>query len=260
MEYWPVDYKNWRRFRYYFLTMVSTLIKPCRIVVLVSGSGSNLQAIIDECAAGNIQGKVVAVISNVAGAYALTRAAQYGIDSVVIDHKAFVDREMFDIALAKEVNRFSPDLVVLAGFMRILSPGFVSQFEHKMFNIHPSLLPKYPGLGTHQKAIENRDLSHGASVHFVNAELDGGPVVLQSLIKINENDTVESLQDRLAKTEWVIYPLAVKWFCQGALRIVKDKVRFGGNLDMSLLRSAGSVDCKIIINNTQDKQNDEDKR
>jgi phosphoribosylglycinamide formyltransferase-1 len=214
---------------------------PKRIVVLVSGSGSNLQAIIDECAAGYINGVVVGVISNVPGVFALHRASTHNIANVVVDHTAFENRTSFDQALAK---------IVL---------GFVAQFLGKMLNIHPSLLPKYPGLHTHKKVIENKDCLHGASVHFVTAELDGGPVVLQSVVDVKSIDSVASLRAKLALTEWLIYPLAVKWFCQGTLRLKQDKVLFSKNLDSSLSRDAESAGCKIKINNNQGQQNDEDK-
>ena len=216
-----------------------------------------MQAIIDECEAGNINGRVVGVVSNVPNVLSLERAKKHNIPSLVIDHKNFESRASFDEVLAKSISEFSADLIVLAGFMRILSAHFVKQFTGRMLNIHPSLLPKYPGLHTHNKVIENKDSQHGASVHFVTAELDGGPVVLQSIIKVSENDTVISLQEKLNKTEWLIYPLAVKWFCQGALRIEQDKVLFIDNLDMSLLRDEASVDCKIKIND-QGIQNDEE--
>jgi phosphoribosylglycinamide formyltransferase-1 len=232
---------------------------PKRIVVLVSGSGSNLQAIIDECAAGYINGVVVGVISNVPGVFALHRASTHNIANVVVDHTAFENRTSFDQALAKIVLGFVPDLIVLAGFMRILNENFVAQFLGKMLNIHPSLLPKYPGLHTHKKVIENKDCLHGASVHFVTAELDGGPVVLQSVVDVKSIDSVASLRAKLALTEWLIYPLAVKWFCQGTLRLKQDKVLFSKNLDSSLSRDAESAGCKIKINNNQGQQNDEDK-
>lgn len=228
-----------------------------RIVVLVSGSGSNLQAIIDECKAGHINGEVVGVISNVADVYALERARKFDIQSVVLEHRNYNNRQTFDRELARKIKAFSPDLVVLAGFMRILSAQFVEQFAGKILNIHPSLLPKYPGLNTHKKAIENRDKKHGASVHFVTAELDGGPVVLQSVIDIKDEDTPASLQTKLAATEWLIYPLAVKWFCQEALRIQQDKVLFNESLDFTLLRDAKSAGCTIKINN-KGFQNDEE--
>ncbi|MFT6267623.1 MAG: phosphoribosylglycinamide formyltransferase-1 [Alphaproteobacteria bacterium] len=229
-----------------------------RILVLVSGSGSNLQAIIDECAAGFINGKIVGVISNVPKVFALQRATAHNIPNVVVDHTSFENRMLFDHALAETVNEFAPDLIVLAGFMRILSESFVSQFSGRMLNIHPSLLPKYPGLHTHKKVIENGDAHHGASVHFVTAELDGGPVVLQSVVDVNNADSIVSLQTKLAHTEWLIYPLAVKWFCQETLRLKQDKVWFSEDLDFLLSIDKESAHCKLKI--TKGLQNDEDKR
>lgn len=232
---------------------------PKRIVVLVSGSGSNLQAIIDECTAGNINGNVVGVISNVPKVYALERARKSNIQSFVVNHRQFSCRQDFDDALADKVNDLSPDLIVLAGFMRILHKSFVKQFYGKMLNIHPSLLPKYPGLHTHAKVIENQDAQHGASVHFVSAELDGGPIVVQSVINVDVNDSPKSLHTRLARTEWLIYPLVLKWFCQDALRLKQDKVWFKKSLSSAGPLNEKSADCKIRINNLKEQRNDEDK-
>jgi len=195
-----------------------------RIVILVSGAGSNAQAIIEDCAAGKINGKVVAVISNRPDAYALERAKNANIEAICLDHKVFSDREEFDNALLTRLISLRPDLLVLAGFMRILGPEFVQHFEGKMLNIHPSLLPNYPGLNTHQRAIDNSDALHGASVHFVTAELDGGPVVIQSQIRIEPSDTAETLTRRVAQTEWHIYPEAVRWFCDGRLKMQSGRV------------------------------------
>jgi phosphoribosylglycinamide formyltransferase-1 len=206
-----------------------------RIVILVSGAGSNAQAIIDHCAAGTINGKVVAVISNRPDAYALERAKKSNIEAICLDHMSFSKREEFDKALLDLLLSLTPDLVVLAGFMRILSPECVQHFEGKMLNIHPSLLPKYPGLNTHQRAIDNADPFHGASVHFVTAELDGGPVVIQSHLPIESCDTAETLTNRVAQTEWQIYPEAVKWFCDGRLQMQAGCV----NLDNKTLPKSG---------------------
>jgi phosphoribosylglycinamide formyltransferase-1 len=231
--------------------MELTLPLSKRIVVLVSGSGSNLQAIIDECEAGFINAEVVGVISNVPGVLALERAKKHNIVNTVINHTEFESRACFDACLAKQVIEFKPDLIILAGFMRILSEDFVAKFHGKMLNIHPSLLPKYPGLHTHKKVIENRDLYHGSSVHFVTAELDGGPVVLQSVVRVDGNDSVTSLQEKLSLTEWLIYPLAAKWFCEGTLGLTQDKIWFGEKLNFLLSRNAKSARCKIKINNYQ---------
>ncbi|WMN60332.1 phosphoribosylglycinamide formyltransferase [Pseudoalteromonas xiamenensis] len=190
---------------------------PIRIVVLISGSGSNLQAIIDGCKSGQINGSIAAVISNKADAYGLTRAKQADIHSEVLDHKAFASRDAYDSALADVINQFSPDLVVLAGFMRILTPNLVQKFKGKMLNIHPSLLPKYQGLNTHQRAIDANDAEHGVSVHFVTEELDGGPVIVQAKVAIEPNETAQSLAEKVHVQEHVIYPLVVQWFSEHRL-------------------------------------------
>lgn len=190
-----------------------------RLVVLISGSGSNLQAIIDACQATDYPAQVVAVISNKAGVYGLERAAQAGIETKVVPHTQFADRQTFDEALKAEINRFAPDLVVLAGFMRILTPDFVTYFQGKMLNIHPSLLPKYPGLHTHRRALEAKDSIHGVTVHFVTPELDGGPAILQAQVAIEPEDTEDRLAKRVLEREHVIYPMAVKLVAQDAVRL-----------------------------------------
>ncbi|WP_105168606.1 phosphoribosylglycinamide formyltransferase [Pseudoalteromonas sp. T1lg23B] len=197
-----------------------------RLVVLISGSGSNLQAIIDACQSNQIKGEVVAVISNKEQAYGLTRAANAGIETKVLSHKAFATREDYDVELASLIDSFNPDLVVLAGFMRILTPGLVQKFKGKMLNIHPSLLPKYQGLNTHQRAIDAKDDVHGVSVHFVTEELDGGPVVLQAQVPILANDTAETLAQRVHEQEHIIYPLVVQWFSEHRLTMEADYAVF----------------------------------
>lgn len=229
-----------------------------RILVLVSGSGSNLQAIIDKCESGYIAGSVVGVISNVPNVYALERAKRHNIPALTLDHKQYNTRESFDEDLAKNVHSFSADLIVLAGFMRILSESFVLQFSGKMLNIHPSLLPKYPGLHTHTKALQNNDTSHGASIHFVNAELDGGPVVIQSIVKVDNQDTVDTLQSRVALTEWHIYPLVVKWFCEGALRLQQDQVWFNTEVVEASLIIDKPLGYQMMINNNHGNPYNED--
>ncbi|MFT5759052.1 MAG: phosphoribosylglycinamide formyltransferase-1 [Alteromonadaceae bacterium] len=184
-----------------------------RIVVLISGGGTNLQAIIDACKALDYPGEVVGVISNVADAYGLTRAENSAIPAITLSHKAYDSRENYDIALIKEIDQFSPDVVVLAGFMRILTANFVQHYCGKLLNIHPSLLPKYQGLNTHQRAIDAGDKEHGVSVHFVTEELDGGPVILQAKVPIFEGDVASDLADRVHEQEHRIYPLVVKWCC-----------------------------------------------
>lgn len=190
--------------------------KP-RLVVLISGSGSNLQAFIDSAAADTLSASVAAVISNRPGVMGLERASKAGIPTEVVDHKEFPDRESFDIALADCIDQYQPDVVILAGFMRILTPGFIRRYQGRMLNIHPSLLPKYPGLHTHQRAIEAGDSEGGATVHFVTEELDGGPPVLQARVPILPGDDADALAKRVLGYEHQIYPLAAQWLCEGRL-------------------------------------------
>ena len=191
----------------------------CNVVVLLSGSGSNLQALIDSASAGDSPVRIRAVVSNRADAYGLQRAKAAGIDTAVLEHAGFAGREAFDAALMALIDGFSPDLVVLAGFMRILSGGFVRHYQGRLLNIHPSLLPKYKGLHTHRRALEAGDAEHGCSVHFVTEELDGGPLVVQAVVPVASDDTVESLAQRVHHQEHLIYPLAVRWFAEGRLRL-----------------------------------------
>lgn len=183
------------------------------IVVLISGSGSNLQAIID----ADLPIEIRAVISNRADAYGLTRAEAAGIATAVLDHKNFPDRESYDAALQALIDSYTPKLLVLAGFMRILSDGFVRHYEGRMMNIHPSLLPKYRGLDTHARAIEAGDKEAGCSVHFVTPELDAGPVIVQARVPIFKNDTPETLAARVLEQEHRIYPEAIRRFAEGKL-------------------------------------------
>lgn len=199
--------------------MNDQLMGKRRIVVLISGSGSNLQSFIDRCADESINGTLVAVLSNRPGVKGLERAAAAAIPNIVVDHSSFESRSEFDAALADVIDSFSPDLVVLAGFMRILTPQFVNRFLGRMINIHPSLLPKYPGLHTHQRAIDAGDSEAGATVHFVTPELDGGPAIVQAKVPLESNDTAESLASRVLGFEHQIYPLAAEWFCQGRLEL-----------------------------------------
>jgi phosphoribosylglycinamide formyltransferase-1 len=208
----------------------------CNIVVLISGSGSNLQALIDSTQAGN-PARIAAVISNRADAYGLQRAQDAGIATQVLDHKQFDGREAFDAALVEAIDAFNPQLVVLAGFMRILTPTFVRHYAGRLLNIHPSLLPKYKGLHTHQRALEAGDNEHGCSVHFVTEELDGGPLVVQAVIPVQSNDSPTSLAQRVHQQEHVIYPLAVRWFAEGRLRLTAQ----GALLDGQALPSSGQI-------------------
>jgi phosphoribosylglycinamide formyltransferase-1 len=188
-----------------------------RIVVLISGSGSNLQALIDACKQSDYPGEIVGVISNKADAYGLERAKQANIAQQVLEHKNFETRELYDQALVKAIDVYQPDVVVLAGFMRILTAEFVQHYQGRLINIHPSLLPKYQGLHTHQRALDAGDEEHGVSVHFVTEELDGGPVILQAKIPIFPGDNADDLASRVHEQEHRIYPLVVKWFCQKRL-------------------------------------------
>lgn len=200
------------------------------IVVLISGSGSNLQAILDAVASGFIAGRVSAVVSNKANVYGLERARRAGIATTVLDHKAYADRQSYDTALTAAIDEHQPDLVVLAGFMRILTPNFVEHFQGRLLNIHPSLLPKYQGLNTHQRAIDAGDVEHGCSVHFVTAELDGGPVILQAKVPIFPDDDAESVAARVHEQEHRIYPLVIRWFCQNRLQQRSDQALLDGQV------------------------------
>lgn len=211
--------------------------KTCDVVVLLSGTGSNLQALIDSVRTGDSPVRIGAVISNRADAYGLQRARDAGIDTAVLDHKAFDGREAFDTALVELIDGYQPQLVVLAGFMRILSAGFVRHYHGRLLNIHPSLLPKYKGLHTHQRALEAGDGEHGCSVHFVTEELDGGPLVVQAVIPVELDDTPQSLAQRVHRQEHQIYPLAVRWFAEGRLRLGEH----GALLDGQPLAASGHL-------------------
>jgi phosphoribosylglycinamide formyltransferase-1 len=200
------------------------------IVVLISGSGSNLQAILDAVASGFIAGRVFAVVSNKANVYGLERARRAGIATTVLDHKAYADRQSYDAALTAAIDEHQPDLLVLAGFMRILTPNFVAHYQGRLLNIHPSLLPKYQGLNTHQRAIDAGDVEHGCSVHFVTAELDGGPVILQAKVPIFPDDDAESVAARVHEQEHRIYPLVIRWFCQNRLQQRSDQALLDGQV------------------------------
>ncbi len=194
-------------------------MKPLPIVVLISGGGSNLQAIIDAAGRQQLPVDIRAVISNRADAYGLHRARAAGIATQVIDHREFADRESFDRALRRAIDSHAPGLVVLAGFMRILTPEFVAHYQGRMFNIHPSLLPELRGLHTHRRALEAKRSTHGASVHFVTSELDGGPVVLQAEVPVLPGDDPDTLAARVLAEEHRIYPLAIRWFAEGRLKL-----------------------------------------
>ncbi|MEJ2480104.1 MAG: phosphoribosylglycinamide formyltransferase [Acidihalobacter sp.] len=202
--------------------------EPARIVVLVSGRGSNLEALLAATENGSIDGRVVAVVSNRPGAFALERARRHGVVAQTVDHTAYADRAAFDLALREAIDAHAPTLVVLAGFMRILTPEFVAHYAGRMLNIHPSLLPAYPGLRTHARALVDGVERHGASVHFVTNELDGGPVVLQGEVAVHEGDDPERLAARVQLVEHAIYPQAVAWYAAGRLRLAGDHVELDG--------------------------------
>jgi phosphoribosylglycinamide formyltransferase 1 len=192
------------------------------VVVLISGRGSNLQAILD---AGI---PVAAVISNRADAAGLALAAKRGVPTAVIEHRRFASREAFDAALAAAIDRYAPRLVALAGFMRILTPAFVERYAGRIVNIHPSLLPEFPGLDTHARAITARARRHGCTVHFVTGELDHGPVIAQAQVPVRPGDTPESLAARVLAEEHRLYPQAIRWFLDGRLSLENGKVRLEG--------------------------------
>ena len=193
------------------------------LVVLISGNGSNLQAIID-AAQGDLPVVICAVISNRADAFGLERARRAGIETRVLDHRGYPTREDYDRALRELIDGFQPELICLAGFMRILGPEFVTHYRGHMFNIHPSLLPDFRGLHTHQRALDEGVQVHGASVHFVTEELDGGPVIVQARVPVMEEDSADSLASRVLEQEHTIYPLAIRWFAERRLRMTDHQV------------------------------------
>ena len=195
---------------------------PLPIVVLISGRGSNLQSIIDAVAGDKLAVDIRAVISNRPNADGLQRATQAGIHTEVIDHSHYPDRAAFDQALLDCIERFQPGLVVLAGFMRILTAGFVNHYRGRMLNIHPSLLPAFPGMDTHRRALEAGCKQHGASIHFVTEAVDGGPVVLQAQVPVQQQDTVTTLAARVLEQEHRLYPLAIRWFAEKRLQLDND--------------------------------------
>ncbi len=193
------------------------------VVVLISGGGTNLQALID-AAAADLPVTIRAVISNRPDAFGLERARRAGIPAQVLDHQAYADRAAFDRALAALIDGYAPGLVLLAGFMRILTPAFVQHFRGRLLNIHPSLLPKFQGLHTHARALAAGEREHGASIHFVTEELDGGPVIVQARVPVLAGDDPDTLAARVLAREHVLYPLAVRWFAEGRLRLRGDRV------------------------------------
>ncbi len=191
--------------------------EPCRVAVLISGSGTNLQSFIDHQQAGNADYVLSHVFSNRPDAYGLTRAQQAGIPADCIDHTTFADRTTFDQAVANCLDAHAPDLLILAGYMRILSEAFVDRFAGRILNIHPALLPLYPGLDTHERVLAAGDRFHGSTVHFVTAELDGGPRILQGRLEVGLTSDADELRHRVQSLEHVIYPRVADWFAQGRL-------------------------------------------
>lgn len=192
-----------------------------RIVILISGRGSNMQAILE----AGLPVEVAAVISNKADAGGLEIAARHGIPTAVVEHARYAGREAFDAALAQAIDRFAPDLVVLAGFMRILTAGFVNRYQGRLINIHPALLPAFPGLDTHEKALSEGVKIHGCTVHFVTPTVDHGPIVAQAAVPVLPDDTPDSLAARVLEQEHLIYPRAIRWFAEGRLALEAGRVR-----------------------------------
>ncbi len=219
--------------------MVDT--KPS-LVVLISGSGSNLQAIINAIENKQIHARLCAVISNRADAYGLQRARDTGITTYVIDHKCYNSRESFDLALIECIDKCQPKLVILAGFMRILTASFIQHYSDRLLNIHPSLLPKFKGLDTHKRALENAETKHGASVHIVSNELDSGSVVLQAEVPVKSGDTKETLAARVLEQEHEIYPFAISLIIDGKVKIKNNALIYNHKpLTQPLLWQSGQL-------------------
>lgn len=216
---------------------------PLPVVVLVSGRGSNLRAIDARIAAGELPARILAVLSDREDAAALAWAAKRGLATGAVPQRQYADRAAFDAALGNVIAGYAPALVVLAGFMRILGSPLVERFAGRMLNIHPSLLPKYPGLHTHRRVLEAGDAEHGASVHFVTTELDGGPVVLQARVPVLPGDDEAMLAQRVLVQEHRIYPLAIRWFAEGRLRVDGGIVRFDGRPLAAPLLVNGTADA-----------------
>ena len=193
-----------------------------KIVILISGRGSNMQAILE----AELPVEIAAVISN-KNAKGLETAAHHGIHTAVVDHAQYASREAFDTALASKIDEFAPDLVVLAGFMRILTAGFVNRYPGRLINIHPALLPAFPGLKTHEKALQEGVRIHGCTVHFVTPTVDHGPIVVQAAVPVLPDDTPDTLAERVLEQEHLIYPQAIRWFAENRLTLEQGKVRLG---------------------------------
>ncbi|MGO1691518.1 MAG: phosphoribosylglycinamide formyltransferase [Marinobacter sp.] len=199
-----------------------------KILVLASGSGTNFQALMDASRERDFPGQVIALGCNQPKAFVLERAEQANVETFVVNHKDFGSREEFDAALMAHILRHNPDLIVLAGFMRILTADFARAFRGKLINVHPSLLPKYTGLNTHQRALDAGDCTHGVSIHFVTEELDGGPVIAQAEVAVTAEDSSETLSEKVQKKEHLLYPIVVRWLCEGRIQLGSDQVLFDG--------------------------------
>ena len=215
--------------------MTQSSEEKVRILVLISGQGSNLQALIDATADPGYPGQIVAVGSNRPEAQGLERAHQANIETFIVDHKRYEERALFDAELIRQINGFKPDVIVLAGFMRILTSDFVRYFRGKLLNIHPSLLPLYQGLHTHKRSLEAGDKRHGTTVHFVTEELDGGPAIARAEVPVLENDTPDTLGARVQAREHILYPIIVRWFCEGRINLGAEGVLFDGEPMPALL-------------------------
>jgi phosphoribosylglycinamide formyltransferase-1 len=209
----------------------SQSVSRCRVVALISGRGSNLKAIIDAARTEDSRIDVCAVVSNNAHAPGLNYARAAGIAAEIVDHRAFSDRASFERALSARIDQHRPDLVVLAGFMRVLGPAFTDHYAGRLMNIHPSLLPAFPGLHTHERALAEGVARHGATVHFVSPEVDGGPIVVQASVPVLAGDTPQTLAERVLKEEHRIYPMAIRWFAEGRLSISDGTVLLNGQRD-----------------------------
>lgn len=212
-----------------------------RVVVLISGRGSNMLSLLDAAAGGALPVQFGAVISNKPEAPGLAAAAARGIATEVVDHRNFESREAFDRALAAAIDRYSPDLVVLAGFMRILTDAFVAHYADRLMNIHPSLLPSFPGVHTHRQALDAGVRVHGCTVHFVTPRLDHGPIIVQAAVPVFDDDDEASLSARVLVQEHVVYPLAVRWFAEGRLRVLDGRVRIDRSGDATAVGQAALV-------------------
>ena len=199
-----------------------------RIVVLVSGDGSNLQALIDATQSGRIRAQIVGVISNVPSAYALERARLAGIPTQVVDHRQFADRASFEAEVSNVIQGWKAELILLAGFMRVLTPSFVNRYSGQMINIHPSLLPAYRGLNTHARVLATGDRMHGCSIHFVTSDLDAGTVIAQAVTHVLPTDDLPTLTQKVRKLEHYIYPLVVSWIAAGRIALLGNKVYLDG--------------------------------